>query len=150
MRWKIAILGAAVVAAAAGADPPAVEDSKLGAGNLLVRQGEQQFARYCAACHGIEGRGDGPAAGALTKPPADLTRIAARRGGKFPDAEIASFIDGRFELAAHGTREMPIWGRRLAEPIAEDATGEEVARGRIELLVAYLKTIQVGPEAPKP
>jgi hypothetical protein len=38
---------------------------------------------------------------------------------------------------------MPIWGRRLAEPIAEGTSGEEVARGRIDLLVEYLETIQV-------
>jgi len=59
-----------------------------------------------------------------------------------PDAEVASFIDGRFELDAHGTREMPVWGRRLAEPIAAGTEGDEVARGRIQILVEYLKTIQ--------
>jgi mono/diheme cytochrome c family protein len=145
MRWTLAPLAAALVALAAAADPPAGSgDGDLRARNLLTRLGEEDFARYCAACHGLEARGDGPAAKALSKPPADLTRIAARRGGRFPDAEIASFIDGRFELPAHGTREMPIWGRRLAVPIAEDASGEEVARGRIDLLVEYLKTIQVG------
>jgi hypothetical protein len=37
---------------------------------------------------------------------------------------------------------MPIWGRRLAEPIAAGAEGDEVARGRIQILVEYLKTIQ--------
>ena len=51
-------------------------------------------------------------------------------------------------MPAHGSREMPIWGRKLADPIAEDASGEEVARGRIDLLVEYLKTIQV-PAASK-
>jgi mono/diheme cytochrome c family protein len=150
MRWTIALLGAALAGAANASDPTTLAESGVEARNLLAGQGEKQFARYCAACHGLDGRGDGPAAGALTKRPADLTAIAARRGGTFPDAEIAAVIDGRFELPVHGTREMPIWGRRLAEPIAEDATGEEVARGRIDLLVDYLKTIQVGPEASRP
>jgi hypothetical protein len=45
---------------------------------------------------------------------------------------------------------MPVWGRRLADPIAEDASGEEVARGRIDLLVEYLQTIQVPAGGAKP
>jgi mono/diheme cytochrome c family protein len=115
-----------------------------------VDLGAQLFARYCASCHGPTGVGDGHVARALSRPPADLTRIAARRGGEFPDAEIAHWIDGRFDVPAHGTREMPIWGRRLADPIAEDASGEEVARGRIDLLVGYLETIQVRAATTKP
>jgi mono/diheme cytochrome c family protein len=130
---------AAALVAPAGAETPARD--------LPADVGAELFARYCSACHGASGVGDGPAARALVKPPADLTRIAARRGGTFPDGEIAHWIDGRFDVPSHGTREMPIWGRRLAEPIAEDTTGEEVARGKIDLLVDYLKTLQV-PAAP--
>jgi mono/diheme cytochrome c family protein len=149
MRWTMLLVAAALGAAPAAADPPGPGDAGgLRAQNLLTRLGEEQFLRYCAACHGEDGRGHGPAASALMKPPADLTRIAARRGGQFPDAEIAQYIDGRFEVTAHGSREMPIWGRRLADPIAEDTTGEEVARGRIDLLVEYLRTIQVKDAAP--
>jgi len=53
---------------------------------------QQYFVRYCSACHGIGGRDDGPAAPALRTPPADLTRMAQRRGGRFPRAEIAAVI----------------------------------------------------------
>jgi mono/diheme cytochrome c family protein len=110
--------------------------------SVLAPAGAEMFGQYCAACHGTSGEGNGPAAGALSVPPADLTRIAARRGGSFPDAEIARFIDGRFDLPAHGTREMPIWGRRLGASIAKGTEPDEVARGRILALVEYLKTIQ--------
>jgi hypothetical protein len=48
----------------------------------------------------------------LRIPPPDLTRIAQRRGGNFPDAEIAAQIDGRTVVPAHGSRDMPIWGQR--------------------------------------
>ncbi|MDH3687681.1 MAG: cytochrome c [Myxococcales bacterium] len=108
---------------------------------LLAELGATLFHDHCASCHGVFGLGDGPAASSLKVPPADLTRIASKNGGTFPDADVASYIDGRFELDAHGTREMPIWGRRLAEPIA-GGTGDEVARGQIQILVEYLKTIQ--------
>jgi mono/diheme cytochrome c family protein len=140
-------------AGAAGADSsgaPQKPGAAAPARSLPADLGAQLFAHYCASCHGTTGVGDGPVAPALSRPPADLTRIAARRGGEFPDGEIAQWIDGRFDVPAHGTREMPIWGRQLADPIAEDASGEEVARGRIDLLVEYLETIQLPAAAPKP
>ena len=110
---------------------------------LLVEVGAELFATHCASCHGLDARGGGPAASALISPPADLTRIAARRGGVFPESSTARLIDGRFDLPAHGSREMPIWGARLADEIPDLATGDEVARGRIASLLAYLKSLQV-------
>jgi len=109
---------------------------------VLVDAGRADFLRYCASCHGVDAHGKGPVAETLRTPPADLTRIAKRHGGKLPAGEIAAFIDGRTMVSAHGTREMPVWGRILGEKIAEGTTEDEVARGRIDALVAYLMTIQ--------
>jgi len=104
--------------------------------------GQQYFVRYCSACHGIEGQGDGPAAPALRTPPADLTRIAQRRGGRFPSADIAALIDGRTAVPAHGSRDMPIWGERFATMGGGGTVGEEVVRGNLLVLVEYLQSIQ--------
>lgn len=112
---------------------------------VLAEMGWEFYQRYCASCHGIDGKGGGPAASVLRTRPADLTRIAARRKGNFPDGEIARYIDGRFELAAHGTREMPIWGERFGETIPEAGISDEIVRGRILVLVEYLKSIQTSP-----
>jgi mono/diheme cytochrome c family protein len=109
---------------------------------VLANMGEPYFEAYCASCHGLSGAGDGPAAAGLNPPPADLTRIAARRGGAFPDSEIANFIDGRFDVPERGAREMPLWGRRLSEGVPEAGVGESLARGKIAVLVEYLKSIQ--------
>jgi mono/diheme cytochrome c family protein len=111
---------------------------------VLADMGASEYATYCAACHGLDARGDGPVAKALEKPPADLTRIAARRGGVFPSGEVARIIDGRFDVTAHGPREMPVWGERFTEGIPEPGLGDEVARGRVVTLVAYLQSIQRG------
>lgn len=137
-RWVfLALAGAGLLAL--GVDPShASEESDA----VLAPVGAEMFGRYCASCHGVSGKGDGPVASALEVPPADLTRIAARRGGTFPDSEIARFIDGRFDLPAHGSREMPVWGRRFGASIAKNTEPDEVARGRILTLVEYLKTIQ--------
>jgi tetratricopeptide (TPR) repeat protein len=128
------------------APPPA--QSAVAYDAVLAELGEPHFTAYCASCHGTQGRGDGPAARALETPPADLRRIAERRGGTFPDAEIARKIDGRFEIVAHGTREMPVWGRVFAADVPETDTAESITRGMISVLVEYLKSIQDPPGKP--
>jgi mono/diheme cytochrome c family protein len=119
----------------------AVEQSQLSP-TEMVHVGHRYFVRYCSACHGAEGRGDGPAASALQSPPADLTRIAQRRGGHFPVAEMAAVIDGRTVVPAHGSREMPIWGERFGEMGGGGSVGEEVVRGNLLVLLEYLQAIQ--------
>jgi mono/diheme cytochrome c family protein len=141
MQW--CSLGAVVlgwtllgVALATAQQPPAPIPGET------VSAGRQYFVRYCSACHGVAGRGDGPAAAALRTPPADLTRIAHRRGGHFPMAEIAAYIDGRTIVPAHGSREMPIWGERFGEMGGGGSIGEEVVRGNLLVLIEYLQSIQ--------
>jgi mono/diheme cytochrome c family protein len=131
-----AAAGLAVFAVGAASDGASYDPA-------LAERGSELFVRYCASCHGENGKGGGTAAGELESVPADLTRIAARRRGVFPDAEIARFIDGRFEVSAHGTREMPVWGERLGQRIPEAGPSEEIVRGRILVLVEYLKSIQM-------
>ncbi len=105
--------------------------------------GRELFGFYCVSCHGGDGTGNGPVAGALTVKPADLTRIATRRGGIFPAEEIAEYIDGRRDVAAHGPREMPVWGRVLGEKVGGRGSGEIAVAAEIQLLVEYLHGIQV-------
>lgn len=95
------------------------------------------FQNYCAPCHGKDATGTGPAAKALTKAPADLTRIAARNGGAFPDVRVKRYIEGADEVAAHGTRDMPMWGD-LFRSLSRDT-----AQIRIQALNDYLKGLQV-------
>jgi len=149
--WLALALGCA--ASAPEAPRPSSEQSSppLAADPVLAELGEPVFRTYCASCHGLDGTGNGPAASALNTPPADLRRIAARRGGVFSDAEIARKIDGRFDIDAHGTREMPIWGAAFAADIPDGEVAESVTRGRLAVLVEYLKSIQVAhePESPE-
>jgi len=130
--------------------PPAQPD------RATVREGEALYLRYCASCHGVSARGDGPAADALTKPPADLTRLGARFGVPLPRERIADDIDGRQMVSGHGTREMPVWGRRLYAgehegPGAEETPGgrlrEEARRGTLLLILDYLDALQ-RPDGP--
>jgi mono/diheme cytochrome c family protein len=108
-----------------------------------VGQGARLYATYCASCHGVGGRGDGPVAALLRVPPADLTRLAERYGEPLPADRLADFVDGRRSVAAHGPREMPVWGEQLYRGEREGAPAKEAARsGTVLLIVEWLETIQ--------
>lgn len=105
--------------------------------------GRDLFLVYCASCHGASGLGDGPVAPALSPPPTDLTTIAARSDGVFDGAEVATFIDGRERVTAHGTSDMPVWGRRFDDRMATGIYDEtRLPPGSIFLIVEYLLSIQ--------
>jgi mono/diheme cytochrome c family protein len=140
-----AVSSAAIAIAALGSSA-AAEDPR-GYDPVLAELGSPIFQRYCASCHGLGGRGDGPTAVVLRTRPADLTAIAKRRGGDFPTGTIAQFIDGRFVLPAHGSREMPVWGERFGSDVPDAELGESISRGNIVSLIEYLKSIQVPPLA---
>ncbi|MCU0669684.1 MAG: cytochrome c [Myxococcota bacterium] len=145
--WRIPIssgarIGAALLLLATAFTRSAAAEEPPAAPSLLAASGESLYVRHCAVCHARTGRGDGAFAGILRTQPSDLTLIAARRGGTFPDAEIAGYVDGRLVPAAHGTREMPIWGRWLGTPLAEGTTEDEVARGEVMVMIEYLKSLQ--------
>jgi cytochrome c len=102
-----------------------------------VAWGKDLFMRYCASCHGEEGKGNGPAAAALKNPPADLTRLSLAQGGHFPRAEVIRFIDGERPVPAHGPRHMPVWGEVFRREKSDSET-----RMRIQALTAFLESIQ--------
>lgn len=112
------------------------------ASEVVVQIGRESYVQYCSSCHGADGRGGGPVAPALKTPPPDLTKLSARREGRFSEKEIASLIDGRDMPAVHGTREMPVWGKRFSEQLGGGEIGEESVRGQLLVLVEYLRSIQ--------
>jgi mono/diheme cytochrome c family protein len=102
------------------------------------------YLTYCQGCHGLAGRGDGPAAASLRTPPADLTRLWERYGTPLDRDRLAEYIDGRRLIGSHGPREMPVWGREFFEdaPSIEPGLIEDERRHLIEVLSAYLETLQ--------
>lgn len=106
--------------------------------------GAQIYLRACAACHGLDARGEGEMAAILTIAPPDLTVLAARNGGVFPVARAAARIDGRDPLLAHGG-EMPVYGDWLEgeETMIRSEAGQPVLVGRaLADLLAFLAAIQ--------
>jgi len=106
--------------------------------------GRSLYLRYCAACHGREGRGDGFVAPALGQKPTDLTQIAAEHGGRFPLDEVIDAIDGTRTVRAHGVSEMPVWGEVFR---ADGAfAGQARKREMVKLIADHVSTLQ----SPKP
>lgn len=114
--------------------------------------GAQLFARFCASCHGAQGRGDGPVAASLKVEVPDLTRLVRRPGDAFPTEQVRRIVDGRAVLAAHGARRMPVWGYEFATATASDPdSGAAQAAVLVDRLVEYLRTLQrVSPAAEPP
>jgi mono/diheme cytochrome c family protein len=135
----ISVLGVLVVSGvlAAAQQKPQIEKAPIEP--TSPADGREMFVSYCAACHGLSGTGNGPAAAALKTAPADLTRIAARNKGTFPEVRVSRFIEGAEEVSAHGSRDMPIWGTLFRSLSPNNRMAADL---RVRNLTDYLKSIQ--------
>jgi len=126
-----------IVFAANGQGIPPANRGQTGMPN--VASGKQTYREYCASCHGEDGKGMGPAASALKTPPSDLTTLAKRHTGDFPEDYVDEIVRLGKPIQAHGSSDMPVWG-----PIfnARDKFNEAAVRRRIKNLCAYLATLQ--------
>lgn len=131
------ILVAVTVVATQAAQQPSIK--QVPAQRMDSVEGPDIYREYCSVCHGSEGKGNGPAAVALKTPLPDLTTIT-KRHGKFPSKDVEETITGQNQPmpAAHGTREMPMWG-----PVFRGLRDRDVATLAVANLIAYLQSIQV-------
>jgi mono/diheme cytochrome c family protein len=108
--------------------------------------GKADFLTYCAACHGVGGKGDGTVAEFLTINASNLTLLSKLNAGEFPIERVGSVIDGRADVKVHGPRDMPVWGDWFKVEANSSKAGkgasEKTVRDRINTLVRYIKSIQ--------
>jgi mono/diheme cytochrome c family protein len=106
--------------------------------------GKYEYDSHCAVCHGLNGAGEGPYSSFLSKTIPSLTTLSKRNGGVFPFDRVYETIDGRQELQAHGTRDMPIWGRDFSAMSIRGSyyNDEEFARAKILALTEYIYRLQ--------
>ena len=112
-----------------------------GAADYLAMSGKQLYWRFCAACHGEGGRGDGPVAAVFKSKVPDLTLIATRPSVSLR-AQIAQSIDGRTVVGAHGTRTMPVWGEDFSRAFNGDPNAEAATAIVIDRLAEYVVSLQ--------
>ena len=138
MNPSLRVLGPAMLLAAGCAAVTAMPEPP---------EGRALYDEYCAACHGPAAQGSGPLAAELALDPPDLSRIAARRDGDFPRAEVLSIIDGYTRGRVEGPQ-MPEFGELLMGDTVPVDTGDgrlsPVPRPLAALLV-YLESLQEVP-----
>jgi mono/diheme cytochrome c family protein len=105
---------------------------------LPANSGPEMYRWLCAGCHGSSGKGDGPALSSLKSKPTDLTQLTRTHDGKFPSLHLTNMLEREPGTAAHGSKEMPVWGDSFR------GSGEDpaVVRLRIRNLVDHLKRMQ--------
>jgi len=115
--------------------PPPIDEIPAG----YIPSGKAMYAQYCAACHGPEAMGDGPAAFTLKRPPSDLTKLAAMHMGEFPRQYVMNILRFGPGPSAHGSSDMPTWGS-IFQVI--DKSNESAVQQRINKLTNYLASLQ--------
>ncbi|HVP44809.1 MAG TPA: cytochrome c [Terriglobales bacterium] len=101
--------------------------------------GQAMYTAYCASCHGVDGKGGGPAAPALKSRLPDLTLMAKKKNGRFPEGDVFQVIKWGGGIVGHGSKEMPVWGIAFRTLSPKD---EAEVNLRIKSLIQYLESIQ--------
>jgi mono/diheme cytochrome c family protein len=103
-----------------------------------VDSGKIMYKQYCAVCHGLDGKGNGPAVQFLKAPPPDLTTMARRYNAESITPDVASVLRFGTGSAAHGTLDMPMWG-----PLFKSLDGnDQVGKLRMYNLAKYVQSMQ--------
>jgi mono/diheme cytochrome c family protein len=143
IRWSIlivaAFLMALVVSGIASAQVRLAPPDQSPFPSTYVPSGEHLYKQFCSACHGVDAKGQGPAAASLKMPPPDLTTLAKRHMGKFPEEYVSSVLLFGPGTTAHGASDMPTWGPVF---LYLDKHDEAAVKQRIKNLTTYLKSLQ--------
>lgn len=134
--WYLAVLLAVLPLCLAQTDPRV---RQVPAKHVPPDSGAAMFRAYCASCHGLDGRGRGPAAPALKTPVPDLTVLTRQSNGKFPERRVYAVLTGQRVPAAHGSRDMPVWGAVFSEM---GGPNEGEARLRLRNLTRHIELLQ--------
>lgn len=137
----LACLLFSVSVATAQQGPVQVIKVKPVAGDYVnASDGREMYAKYCASCHGVMGKGNGPAAPAFKHPPTNLTLLARNNGGKFPALLVLHTVKFGLNAPGHGNVQMPVWNNIFRQ--MDWHSDDSIPQIRIRVLTEYLKTLQ--------
>jgi mono/diheme cytochrome c family protein len=139
LRMKLILFCAALITVGGVVRGQRKNEQKPAARQPSTASGKEILLKYCASCHGADGKGNGPAAFAMKTPPPDLTTLSKRYEGKFPAGYISALLQFGRSFTAHGSEDMPVWGSRFKklDPV-HDPTGQQ----HVDDVVAYIQSLQ--------
>ena len=135
---RIACLAAFLLGSLLSAQETTAKINKVPVSPTSAGSGKEMFDAYCASCHGVDAKGNGPAAAGLKQRPADLTLLAQKNGGKFPTREVMTSIQDVTQNV-HGSKDMPVWGPILSSVSSNSPT---IVTQRISNLTNYIESLQ--------
>ena len=106
--------------------------------------GAEDFADFCAGCHGLSGNGNGEMAATLSRRPTDLTLLARRNGGTFPTTQVMAKIWGY--TGGKGSDVMPNFGPLLDSDMVPYDGGDGIMSPtpmRLVQIAEHLQAIQL-------
>lgn len=140
------VLGVSMLVAVRALAATTADPNATGTSAITVELGRVDFRQYCAACHGVGGKGDGTVAEFMTIAAADLTNLSKLNSGRFPRERVTEVIDGRADVKVHGGRDMPVWGdwfdAEAVDANTDAAARDVIVRERINALVNFIETLQ--------
>jgi mono/diheme cytochrome c family protein len=107
-----------------------------------IDAGKELFLKYCASCHGTEGKGNGPVSRDLKVRVPDLTVLKSKNKGIYPIDRVMSSIDGSRVVRAHGDRKMPVWGEVFREEHEKQKYTEFTSLLKSKIIAEYVGTLQ--------
>ncbi|MBI4525669.1 MAG: c-type cytochrome [Deltaproteobacteria bacterium] len=100
------------------------------------------YRKYCASCHGEDGRGNGSVSRYLKIKPPDLTLLKKKNRGVYPLQRVMSSIDGSRTIRAHGDAQMPVWGEVFEKEAESEKYQTLKSLLRVKVIAEYLATLQ--------
>ena len=104
----VGLVSLVAFAAETGATGVVIKQVPLTYQDIALKDGHEMYDQLCAVCHGATGRGDGPAAPALSSPVPDLTQFKAKTGSEC-HAQLESVISGMDRTVHKDIVGMPLW-----------------------------------------
>jgi len=128
------------VSVATAQQDPVIKVKHVAIDNIGPSDGHGMYANYCASCHGVTGKGDGPAAPAFKHSPANLTVLATNHGGKFPTLLVLNTLKFGPNAPEHGNVQMPVWNNVFRQ--MHWYSDDSIPQIRTRVLTEYIKTLQ--------
>ena len=108
----VGLVSLGALAAETGATGVVIKQVPMTYSDVALKNGHEMYDHLCAVCHGMTGKGDGPAAPALSNPVPDLTQFGAQTGSAY-HAQLESVISGTDRTVHKDIVGMPLWFREF-------------------------------------